>query len=101
MNLGNAIKLCRTQRGFSLVELAQRADLSVSYLSLLERGKRDPSFSTIESIATALEVPVSILTFLAMDPEEVQELSPSLAEKLSLFALSLIRNSNEPLVSNL
>lgn len=95
MNLGKAIKLCRTQRDLSQVELASMAGISVSYLSLLERGKRDPTFSTVEEIANALEVPVSILVFLAANDEEVSELGSELREKLSYVALRLIENSNE------
>lgn len=76
-------------------ELAERARMSVSYLSLLERGKRDPSFSTIECIAAALNIPVSILVFLAADKEEIGSFSSELAGTLSLTALRLIRASNE------
>jgi transcriptional regulator with XRE-family HTH domain len=94
MNLGRAIRLCRTQRGLSQSELANIAGISVSYLSLLERGKRDPTFSTIEDIASALNVPVSILVFLAANDEEMSGLSPELREKLSYTALRLIEDSN-------
>ncbi len=93
MNIGRAIKLCRTQKNLSLAELANAAGISTSYLSLLERGKRDPSFSTVEKIAAALDVPVSILTFLAADSSEISSISPQLAEKLSYAALKLIEAS--------
>jgi transcriptional regulator with XRE-family HTH domain len=78
----------------SLATLAARSGLSVSYISLLERGKRDPSLSAVEEISSALGVPVSILTFLAMESEELHELSPTLAEKLSFVALGLMKESN-------
>lgn len=90
MNLGNAIKLCRTQKNMNQVELAELADISVSYLSLLERGKRDPNFSTIGNIATALNIPFSILMFLAAEKDELSGINPELAEKLSYTALKLI-----------
>jgi transcriptional regulator with XRE-family HTH domain len=94
MNLGKAIRLCRIQRNLNQSELAESADISVSYLSLLERGKRDPNFSTVERIAAALNVPVSILVFLAADEEELSGISPELREKLSYTALRLIEHSN-------
>ncbi len=93
MNLGKAIKLCRTQKNMSQTELANQAEISVSYLSLLERGKRDPNLSTVEKISEALKVPVSILVFLAADREEISDISPQLAEKLSYTALKLIEAS--------
>lgn len=94
MNLGKAIKLCRVQRDLTLTELAQRAGISRSYLSLVERSMRDPTFSTVESLATALEVPISILVFLAADGEELEGISGDLAQKLSYTALRLIGDSN-------
>lgn len=90
MNLGKAIKLCRTQKRITQSELARKANISVSYLSLLERDKRDPNFSTIESIGAALDVPLSVLIFLASDKERLRSLSSDLAEKLSFVALQLI-----------
>ena len=94
MNLGKAIRLCRTQRDLNQSELAKRADISVSYLSLLERGKRDPNFSTVERISNALNVPVSILVFLAAEKEELSEMSTELQEKLSHTALLLMETTN-------
>lgn len=93
MNLGKAIKLCRTQKNMSQADLAKLADISVSYLSLLERGKRDPNLSTVQNIATALNVPFSILMFLAAEKDELSEVNPELAEKLSYTALKLIEAS--------
>lgn len=90
MNLGKAIKLCRTQKNMKQSDLADLAQISVSYLSLLEQGKRDPNFSTVQQIASALNVPVSILTFLAAEQGEIDDISPELAEKLSHTALKLI-----------
>jgi len=50
MNLGKAIKLCRVQKNTNQKELARLANISVSYLSLFERNKRDPNFSTLKNI---------------------------------------------------
>ena len=67
MNLGQAIKLCRTRRGVSQADLARQAECSVSYLSMLENNKRDPTLSTMTKIAHALRVPVGILFFLGAE----------------------------------
>ena len=53
MNIGRAIKLCRNQKGFTKTKLAENSGLSVSYLTLLEQGKRDPNLSTLEKICLA------------------------------------------------
>jgi transcriptional regulator with XRE-family HTH domain len=87
MNLGNAIKLCRTQKNLKQSELAELANISVSYISLLERGKRDPNLSTIENIASALNVPVGILLFLGAEKGDLSGFSSDLVEKLSYQVL--------------
>ena len=94
MNIGKAIRLCRTQRELNQSQLAERAGISVSYLSLLERGKRDPSFSTVENISTALDVPITILVFIAADEEELSGITPELRGDISYTALRLIEGSN-------
>lgn len=94
MNIGHAIKLCRQQRKLTQTELADRAGVSVSYLSLLERGERsDPGLSSLEKIAKGLDIPMTILLFLATDDSELSGFSAELKEKLSTAALDLMRQS--------
>ena len=93
MNIGKAIKLCRIQKSMRQIELANGAGISVSYLSLIEQGKRDPNFSVLESISKGLDVPLSILVFLASDNSEIKSVSPELFEKLSTTALELVKAS--------
>lgn len=90
MNISKALKLCRTQKGISKTLLAERADLSISYLTLLEQGKRDPNISTINQLCVALNIPASIFMFLASDVNELNGISKELAEKISLTALQLM-----------
>lgn len=93
MNLGKAINVCRNLQSMTQTKLAERCELSVSYLSLLEQNKRDPSISTVEKIALALNVPVSVLVFLAAGREELAGLDKELSEKLSHITLELIRGA--------
>ncbi|MDI3481581.1 MAG: hypothetical protein PWQ97_1236 [Tepidanaerobacteraceae bacterium] len=53
---GRLIRSLRKKRNMSLQELARRSDLSVSYLSEIERGKKEPALETIEKLAAALNV---------------------------------------------
>ncbi len=50
------LRLMRTQRKLSQQALARKARVSVSYVSMLERGERTPPLSTLESMAKALSV---------------------------------------------
>lgn len=94
MNLGKAIKICRTQRGMRQADLAAGAGISTPYLCLLEQGKRDLNLPTLEAIALTLNVPVVILVFLASNEEELDELSPELVKKLSYTAWRDCLNSD-------
>ncbi len=93
MNIGKAIRLCRTQKGMHLSELASSAKISTAYLSLIEQGKRDPNLSVLKKIATGLDVPLSILVFLGTDNSELKSMSAELFEKLSVTALGLVKDA--------
>lgn len=90
MDIGKAILLCRTRRGLSQAKLAERIGCSVSYLSLLENGRRDPPISMIEKIANALQVPPNILIFLAADTNDLVGINKELAGDLARTALDLL-----------
>jgi len=57
--LGRAIKQLRQARGTTQDELAEKATLHRTYISDVERGTRNPSRSSLHSIAAALEMTLS------------------------------------------
>jgi transcriptional regulator with XRE-family HTH domain len=61
--LGKRIRALRQSRSERLTqeELAERADISVSFLSMIERGERAPHLETLLRIASALQVGVGEL----------------------------------------
>ncbi|MFA4937656.1 MAG: helix-turn-helix domain-containing protein [Brevundimonas sp.] len=59
--LGQNILRCRTDRGWTQQDLASEADLSVRFVSGIERGEENPSLETTFQIAVALDVPIWIL----------------------------------------
>lgn len=60
--LGKYIKKIRESKGLSTKELSEKADVSNTYIFLLEKEKVDnPSIKVIKNIAEALEVPISEL----------------------------------------
>ncbi len=58
---GAHIRSLRQQRGLSQEEVAHTAGIHVTYLSGIERGKRNPSLRNIRRIAVALSIPVQNL----------------------------------------
>jgi transcriptional regulator with XRE-family HTH domain len=93
MNVGQAIRLCRTQRNASQTDVAQKANCSVSYLSMLENNKRDPTLSTLTRIAGALRVPIGVLFVLAAETKDLGTVDRKLASALARSALSSLGKS--------
>lgn len=60
--VGQRIRQRRKERGLSLRELAEQADLTASFLSLVERGHNTPSLDSLRRIAAALDVPMFYFT---------------------------------------
>jgi transcriptional regulator with XRE-family HTH domain len=58
---GAAVRLRRDHLGISQEELAGRASLHRTYISDVERGARNVSLESINRLATALEVSLSVL----------------------------------------
>ena len=57
---GNVRRL-RSKKKLSQKALADKVGISVSYVSMLERGQRSPPLETIEKMAKALGVPAASL----------------------------------------
>jgi transcriptional regulator with XRE-family HTH domain len=53
--LGNVLRAKRESLGISQENLAERAGLDRSYVSILERGLKSPTLETLEKICIALE----------------------------------------------
>ncbi|RIW36104.1 helix-turn-helix domain-containing protein [Bacillus salacetis] len=55
--VGERIKSIREKKGMTINELAQKAEISKSYISSIERDiQKNPSINVLERIAAALEV---------------------------------------------
>lgn len=66
-NVGPRIRTIREQRGLSLRALAERCNLSINAISLIERGENSPTVSSLHMLATALGVKI---TDFFEDPHE-------------------------------
>ena len=60
--VANNLYALRIQRKLSQTAVAKAARLSVSYVSMIERGQRSPPLETLEVLAEALKVtPISLV----------------------------------------
>lgn len=61
LELGKKIKTLRQKQNISQEQLAQRCEFDRTYISMLERGKRNPSFLNLQKLCIGLQVNLSIL----------------------------------------
>lgn len=76
-SIGGLLKAKRLEMGFTLQELAERAELSAAFLSQAERGKATPSIISLINIAGALDTDIN---YFVTPPEP----------------MSLVRRANDP-----
>ncbi|MFC4620081.1 helix-turn-helix domain-containing protein [Camelliibacillus cellulosilyticus] len=68
--IGKNIIRIRKKKGMTLSELAERAEISKSYLSNIERNRnRNPSIQVLEKISAVLEVDLQKLLATDRKPE--------------------------------
>ena len=63
--IGEAIRIIRVFNGLNQQELARTLEISHSYLSQIESGKRIPPLDTIKKISREFGIPVSSLIFFS------------------------------------
>lgn len=78
MELGSTIKRLRKQKGMTQKLLAEQSKTSKAYLSQIESGARPATVKKLEQISEVLDVPFSVLSFLALDENT---LSPEKRDK--------------------
>ena len=61
LGLGRAIRRLRRAHRLTIEDLAATAGMHVTYLSGIERGVRNPTWSKVSQLAAALDVSVSTL----------------------------------------
>ncbi|HVD86436.1 MAG TPA: helix-turn-helix transcriptional regulator [Solirubrobacterales bacterium] len=63
--LGEAVRRLRLEAGLSQEQLAERASTDLTQVGGVERGVRNPSYTTLLRLAAALDTSVGELTALA------------------------------------
>ena len=88
--LGRGIRFYRQQRQLSQAALAEKADISITFLSNMERGIKYPTSDTLSAIANALDVEVFELFRQDHSPDK----NPALYER---FKIDIKKNVLETL----
>ena len=77
--LGKRIKFFRFRKQFSQADLAEKAGISITFLSNIERGNNFPQTGTLCSLAKALEIEVWEL----FKPSEAKDEQKSIINRIS------------------
>ena len=100
-SLGSIIRKARLGRKMVLQELADKADLSISFLSQVERNLLTPSVSALKRIADVLNIPAGSLMFGAESQIEYEMLTPDLRRRMSaLWLKAPPRSESGPVFSH-
>ena len=57
---GERVKTAREKLGLTQLEVAEKADMTVNYYAMIERGEVNPSFEKIKGIAKVLKLKITI-----------------------------------------
>ncbi len=68
--LGKAVRQLRRERGVSQEALAYEAGVTSGTLSLIERGRSNPTWGTVKGIASALDIDIAELAKLSLNFEK-------------------------------
>ncbi len=93
MNIGISIKTIRKNKGLNQAQLADLCGITVTYLSLIENDKKDPTLSLLRTIANSLNIPLPILLFMSLEDNDIAD------SKKELFGM--IKPSIDSILQNL
>ena len=96
MNFGKAIRTIRAAKNLDQKELARRADLNPSYISLIESNLRKPSANVLEALARSLGVPLYLLMLIASEKEDLHGVSATDTAELGSQLLGIVLEFDKP-----
>lgn len=104
-SIGRNIRTCRVQRKMRQEDLADKTDLSVNYIGMIERGEKIPALDTFIKIVNCLEASADVLladvtingyqvknSLLA---EKINKLTPADQAKIYDVIDTMVRHSSQ------
>ena len=74
MKIGQAVKKLRiNKRKCNQLHFANEIDITQSYLSQIENGKKQPSIEVLNHISLKLDVPLGILFWFSIEEEDIKQ----------------------------
>lgn len=70
-SVGKAVKKCRLNKNLTLAECSERAGVSATMISKIERAVVAPSLSTLEALACSFDIPVANFFSSTIERKEI------------------------------
>ena len=96
MNTGHIIKLIRTADGLGQGDLAEKLNVSRTYLCQIENGRKQPSLSFLKQFSSQFSVPLPLLVVGEQIENENEEIFAELRE---IFAKVLASRASQKKVT--
>ena len=88
--MGEALRLLRIFNGYKSAELAKKLELSQSYVSELENGKKQPTMEVLDKYAKVFEMKKSTLMLLA-ESLEGEEIKNDKKQRIARAGMKLLK----------
>jgi transcriptional regulator with XRE-family HTH domain len=73
MTIGETLKKLRKKRKLSQKEVADKSNISRTYISEIESGRTNPTYDILERIGNVLNIPFPIISYLSLDINSLPE----------------------------
>lgn len=99
-NIGERIRALRVQQGLSQEQLALRAEITTTYLGLIERNMKNPTVKIIEQLCSSLNIGLAEFFNLSEKPDDAIDTATAqilaqlcgLSQKEKEIILQIIKN---------
>ena len=88
--MGEALRLLRIFNGYKSAELAKKLELSQSYVSELENGKKQPTMEGLDKYAKVFEMKKSTLMLFA-ESLEGEEIKNDKKQRIARAGMKLLK----------
>ena len=99
--LGDVLREYRQRQGRTLREVSSQARVSLGYLSEVERGQKEASSELLDSIAAAINVPLSHVLRLVADRMDIAQGRPTPAMRHAAMREQALREQERRNKENL
>ena len=89
--IGEALRLLRIFNGYKSAELAEKLEISQSYVSEIENNKKQPTMDILDKYAAIFDMKKSTLLLFAESLEEDEQIQSNKKQKVAFAGMKLLK----------